>query len=131
MNKFFAILIILSLSLPVLAIEELESSIEPQKENVVEEVLPETTVNTAPKQDLGLKQPISKKKLAKKFIIAMLCVAGTSILLYGTLSIYNKFRDNILSQGASLSDTGKQLDTPTDLTEAIKTFIDKTRWDEG
>ena len=65
MNKFFAILIILSLSLPVLAIEELESSIEPQKENVVEEVLPETTVNTAPKQDLGLKQPISKKKLAK------------------------------------------------------------------
>ena len=72
---------------------------------------------------------MSKKKLAKKFIIAMLCVAGASVFLYGTLSVYNKIRDSFVSSAPELPEGEKPLDAPNDLTEAVKTFIDKTRWE--
>lgn len=129
MNKLFAILIMFSLSLPVLAIEEQEAGIEPQDNNAIEETIPNDVLLPSKNQDVNTtyKQPMSKKKLAKKFIIAMLCVAGTSVFLYGTLSVYNKLKDGLLSQPAP-PEGDKPLDTPVDLTEAVKTFIDKTRW---
>ena len=128
MKKLFAILIMCSLSLPVLAIEEQEAGIEPQEQTVVEEVA-ENEVQPAPtlEPESTYKQPTSKKKLAKKFIIAMVCVVGTSIFLYGTLSIYNKMHD-LLVQGTTPSEGEKPLDAPTDLTEAVKTFVEKTKW---
>ena len=58
----------------------------------------------------------------------MLCVAGCSVFLYGTLSIYNKIRDGVLSQTQVPPEGEKPLDTPNDLTEAVKTFIEKTKW---
>lgn len=128
MKKLFAILIMCSLSLPVLAIEEQEAGIEPQEQTVVEEVA-ENEVQPAPtlEPESTYKQPTSKKKLAKKFIIAMVCVVGTSIFLYGTLSIYNKMHD-LLVQGTTPSEGEKPLDAPTDLIEAVKTFVEKTKW---
>lgn len=131
MNKLFAILIMCSLSLPVLAIEEQEAVLDTQNSNAVEETTQNDVVLPSEKQllDTTYKQPMSKKKLAKKFIIAMLCVVGTSIFLYGTLSIYNKIRDSIALNGADQSEDEKPLDAPSDLTEAVKTFIDKTRWE--
>ena len=129
MNKLFAILIMFSLSLPVLAIEEQEAGIEPQDNNAIEETIPNDVLVPAPNQGINstYKQPMSKKKLAKKFIIAMLCVAGTSVFLYGTLSIYNKLKDSLFAQPTP-PEGEKPLDTPVDLTDAVKTFIDKTRW---
>jgi len=130
MNKLFAIIIMCSLSLPVLAIDEQEVGVEPQDNNTVEEVTSNEKLLPPGEQDFSTtyKQPTSKKKLAKKFLIAMLCVAGTSVFLYGVLSIYNKVRDGLISQSPLPPEGEKPLDTPVDLTEAVRTFIDKTRW---
>ena len=142
MNKLFAIIIMCSLSLPVLAIEGQEAEIAPDVNTDKLEVLTTEEINelnqnseniksaTVPKTlPSGLKEPISKKKLAKKFIIAMLCVAGTSVFLYGTLSIYNKFRDGFAANDSVQPEGEQPLESPADLTEAVKTFVEKTHWD--
>ena len=144
MNKLFSILIICSLSLPVLAIEGQEGEITPAQESALETLSPEESkeLTTEPpfESDLlpepsqamtgNFKKPISKKKLAKKFIIAMLCVAGTSIFLYGALSIYNKLRDGLFNETAILPEGQQPLETPNDITDAVKTFVEKTRWND-
>ena len=128
MKKLFAILIMSSLLLPVLAIEEQEVGVEPENQSAVEDVVTsDIQPALAQEQDSTYKTPTSKKKLVKKFIIAMFCVVGTSIFLYGTLSIYNKMRD-ILAQGTTPPEGEKPLDAPTDLTEAVRTFVEKTKW---
>ena len=131
MNKLFAILIMCSLSLPVIAIEEQEVITDSQNNNVIEDTTQNDVVLASEKSilDTTYKKPMGKKKLAKKFIIAMLCVVGTSIFLYGTLSIYNKIRDSIALNSEDRSENEEPLDTPSDLTEAVKTFINKTRWE--
>ena len=146
MKKLFAILIMCSLSLPVLAIDG-QALNDGEKSGVntelnVETVAPEELQKKeTPELNEELKpvpvalpskykEPMSKKKLAKKFIIAMLCVAGTSIFLYGALTLYNKFRDGFFDSQAPIPPEGERpLDTPKDLTEAVKTFVDKTHWD--
>ena len=132
MNKLFAILIMCSLSLPVLAIEE-QGEFESVNQNTIEETVPEDVVIPKAEQvsSSKFKQPVSKKKLAKKFVIAMLCVVGTSIFLYGTLSLYNKVRETIIGQSVMPPEGEKPLDAPTDLTEAVKTFLDKTKWNQN
>ena len=147
MNKIFAILIMCSLSLPVFAADEQiggqENGVEPNQENVLETISPEEAQELkseapfdieslpAPTQTMtgSFKEPISKKKLAKKFIIAMLCVVGTSVFLYGALGIYNKLRDGFMSRTTSLPQGQQPLETPSDITDAVKTFVEKTRWD--
>ena len=130
-----------SLSMPVLAIDEQDYT--PVSEESLEIIQPEdatalhqdvTGQDTvlAPEETLPsrFKIPYSKKKLAKKFLIAMLCVAGCSVFLYGTLTVYNKIRDGIIASQTPIPPEGeKPLDAPSDLTEAVKTFIDKTKWE--
>ena len=142
MNKLFAILIMCSLSLPVTATEGQEAEGVPENTNNIEVLTTEEIdeLNRTTPQEANMlsapnslpsrfKEPVSKKQLAKKFIIAMLCVAGTSVFLYGTLSIYNKIRDGIAEQEALPPSEGEQpLETPSDLTDAVKTFIEKTHW---
>ena len=98
MRKLFSIIIVCVLSLPIFAENVLEAN-EPynaneaaestvqentQNEDTVKEPeLPNTQVTAASQ----FKQPISKKKLAKKFILAMLCVAGTSVFLIASTSL--------------------------------------------
>lgn len=144
MNKLFAILIMCSLSLPVIATEGQEAESVPEQTGNLEVLTTEEIdeLNRTTPQDASLmtttpeslpsrfKEPISKKKLAKKFIIAMLCVAGTSVFLYGTLSVYNKIRDGFTEQSSIPPAEGEQpLETPSDITDAVKTFIEKTHWD--
>ncbi len=145
MNKIFAILITCSLMYPVLAIEEQDTSGVLTPENSIETISEEDTAELnsnsqqtaetdviAPKEELParFKEPISKKKIAKKFLIAMLCVAGTSVLLYGTLSIYNKIREGLPNDIFLQSDNKPTaLDTPQDISEAVKSFVEKTRWE--
>lgn len=143
MNKLFAIIIMCSLSLPVLAIEGQEADLGTSSNNTYEEVQnaveelnqnvetkTEETILPASKQEINTqyKKPVSKKKLAKKFIIAMLCVVGASVFLYLSLSVYNRIRNIMLGQNSTQQEGETPLDTPVDLTEAIKTFIDKTKW---
>ena len=140
-KRFFAILIMCSFLVPVLAEEEQgpsstlinQESIETlSKEDNAElnnntqsfesDVLPaQTSLPSA------YKEPTSKKKLAKKFIIAMLCVAGTSVFLYATLSFYNRIRYGLFTENM-FSDEETPLDTPQDISEAVRAFVDKTRW---
>ena len=140
MKKLFAILIMCSLTLPVFAIEGQEEESTPVSEKSVETVQEDTQTTEAPvvndelkpvpiQMPARYKEPIGKKKLAKKFIIAMLCVVGTSVFLYGSLTLYNKFRDGFFSQAPIPPEGEKPLDKPDDLAEAIKTFIDKTHWE--
>ena len=142
MKKLFAILIMCLLSLPVPAIEEQAAEFAPAANNTVENVLPsdaDDINNIQMRQDVTaaeeqlpskFKEPTSKKNIVFKFIIAMLCVAGASVFLYVALSVYNKIRDNV-SIGTTVTppEGEKPLDSPNDLTEAIKTFVEKTKWD--
>ena len=137
MKKLFAILVVLSLSIPVFAIDDAKT--EPAAQETMEMISPEEAqdLHQDIDDDILIKEtlppspykvPYGKKNLAKKFLIAMLCVAGCSVFLYGTLSIYNKIRDGVLSQTQVPPEGEKPLDTPNDLTEAVKTFIEKTKW---
>ena len=72
-------------------------------------------------------QHISKKKLIKKFLIAMFGVAMSSLILYLGLTIYNKARDNF--NGPVKTPEGETpLETPYDLQGAVRSFLDKTEW---
>ena len=73
------------------------------------------------------KQPISKKKLIKKFLAAMFGVVVSSLILYLGLSIYNKARDNF-SGPVKTPEGETPLETPSDLQDAVKSFLDKTEW---
>ena len=127
--------------LPAIAVEEQEAGVTPQTQETLEVIEPEDIQKIDNKvQDRDLiplpeqvaeskyKEPVSKKNLVKKFIIAMLCVVGTSIFLYVSLSVYNKIRDGVLAGSQPPAEGEQQLSSSNDLTEAIKTFIDKTRW---
>ena len=142
MKKFIAILLMCQLLLPICAVAEPEN-IEPMQSQELETVTAEDSVdldtnevNNAEDTMLpaqipatnDLKQPISKKQLAIKFIIAMLCVAGCSIFLYLSLSVYNRIREGFAQDETPLTENEEPLDSPQDLTEAVKTFVDKTRW---
>lgn len=74
------------------------------------------------------KQPVSKKKMAKKFLMAMGGVAVSSILLFVFLTIYNKIRASILAPKPEQQSGETSLITPENLTEAVKTFLDKTKY---
>lgn len=141
MKKLFAILIMCFLVLPVFSIEGQEDGGVPVNNETAESVQ-ETSQATAPEineelkpvpvtaSPIKYKKPAGKKKLAKKFIIAMLCVAGTSIFLYASLNLYNKLREGVLNIQALNSDDGDgQLETPSDMVDAVKTFIEKTHWE--
>ena len=84
-----------------------------------------------PEQDVvstPYKQPVSKKKIAKKFLIAMFCVAISSFAIYLGLTLYNRIRENFNSQSYLPPGEDKSLDTPNDITSAVKTFLEKTKW---
>ncbi len=139
MQKFFTILIMCSLALPVFS-EEIQNEYkdEAQNQNNLEIVTEQEPIVEDSKSILSedtfqsdvkpYKEPVSKKKLAKKFIIAMFCVAGTSLFLFAVLSIYNKIKEVFSLQQTDDKEDNTTLDTPADITEAVKSFVEKTRW---
>lgn len=71
------------------------------------------------------KEPVSKKKVAYKFLMAMLGVAASSVVLYVGLSAYNK-----LIKGESSAVVGlNSLRTPENFKDAVEVFLEKTDWD--
>ncbi len=82
--------------------------------------------NTALSKDITAvtKEPISKKKIAFKFIMAMVGVATSSVIIYVGLSVYNKFFHNQPEPVVGLN----SLRSPENFKESINLFLDKTNW---
>ena len=122
MNKFFAIVLTLVLSLPITvwAVDEPVVVTEPLPiENQIDE--------DVEVKEIEHKQPISKRKIAKKFLAAMGGVAASSFAIFFILSIYNRIREGVLEQVKTLEGE-TSLETPDDIDDAVKTFLDKTKW---
>lgn len=106
-----------------------------ENKNEVTETVPNDVANNVESQQniqlpaIPHKQPISKRKLVKKFLIAMLAVAGSSIFLYFGLTVYNQIRDGIVQPEFKITDKETSLKTPETLEEAVKTFLEKTKWE--
>lgn len=125
-SKILGLLLIIALSSPVFAETETVDMLEPttteesQVVNTIDEEIP------APLDSNNFKQPVSKKKIAKKFLLAMAGVGVSSLLIYGGLSVYNRVRENLLPEESVKEPS---LETPENINDAIKSFIEKTRWD--
>lgn len=126
-NKILTIFIALMLVSPVIAEEATGEALMPIAETMQENV--QTVKEESPQLDtIPYKQPVSKKKMAKKFLMAMGGVAVSSILLFVFLTIYNKIRASILAQKNDQQSGETSLVTPETLTDAVKTFLDKTKY---
>lgn len=76
---------------------------------------------------LPYKEPISKRKLAKKFLLAMFSVGVSSLILYFGLTVYNRIREGGPVKVKTLEGE-TPLTEPSDLESAVKTFLKKTKW---
>lgn len=86
------------------------------------------TVQTQPSvpADIQTKQPISKRQLAMKFLIAMLGVGLSSVIIFVLLSSYNKFVYGSYTR-VEPSEEDNSYKTPTNMKDAINTFLKKTK----
>ena len=144
-NKIFSIILALCLIMPASVMaEDIYSNIlnQPQQaESQVEQTVPaaqqsESAVknNTQAVQNPSaeaetFKQPISRRKIAKKFLAAMGGVVISSLLIFFILSLYNRIREKILNQ-VKTPEGETSLETPNNLEGAVKTFLEKTDWEQ-
>ena len=91
-------------------------------DNTSEESAPKTLISTQ------YKNPTSKKVIIKNFLFAMLGVLVSSFLIFAILSIYNKIRDGFFEQ-IMPADNDSTLNTPEDMNEAVKGFVERTKWE--
>jgi len=135
-NRFFVILLGLMLLLPVSAEEMGNETLPLEDNNVYEEVSDsgdgisnnETLIQSEIPQVLPHKQPVSKKKIIKKFLLAMLGVGASSILIFVSLSIYNKIKNGVV-RSEYITNGDSSLNTPDNITDAVKSFLEKTKWE--
>ena len=136
-NKFVIIITCLILTVP--AFSEEVALQQTDTNTVYEKVIPNEAVNTDEISDttssveevpavLPYKQPVNKKKIVKKFLFAMLGVGLSSVIIYIGLTIYNKIREGFSSKTA-ISSNKTSLTIPDTTNEAIKSFLDNTKWD--
>lgn len=124
----------LSLPVQVQAVDDIEPVYTVQEEVVQptepavavgeEKVLPADEMDP---NSFTYKQPVSKRKVAKKFLLAMGGVGISSLLIFLGLSLYNRIREGFTSQFKT-SDSETSLHTPEDLRSAVKSFLSKTNW---
>lgn len=126
MNKLFSIVLIMMLSLPITvwAVDDVLTE-DAQALPVVNTI--DDDVELIEEEQVDYKNPIDKKKIAKKFLMAMGAVAGSSFLIYFGLTAYNRVRENLLGSH-SADGVETSLETPENLEDAVKTFLDKTNW---
>lgn len=127
MNKLFVITLVILLSLPV-RVQAVDNILDSTgQETVVTAIEDELKSETQVEKETQFKQPISKRKIAKKFLVAMGGVTISSLALFFLLTLYNKIREGCIGQTKTL-DGEISLETPCDIDSAIKTFLDKTDW---
>ncbi len=125
MNRLFAIILTVLLSLPV-SVWAVDDAVEITESAPVVNTLDED-IQLEEEEESQFKEPISKRKIAKKFLAAMGGVAISSFAIFFLLSVYNRVRENFVSQ-VKTPDGEISLETPDDLDSAVKTFLDKTDW---
>ena len=135
MNKIFTIILTLVLSLPI-SVWAVDIATSPEPNSILETV--ESVVRNDEKgvleesptqiEESQFKQPISKRKLAKKFLVGMGAVLASSLLLFFGLTIYNRIRESFMNK-VKTPEGEVSLQTPDDLKNAVKTFLDKTKWE--
>ncbi len=76
---------------------------------------------------LQTKQPMSRRELAMKFIIAMLAVGASSVMIYVLLSIYNRFIYGTPTAPDKRSEDD-EYKTPNNMKDALDNFYKKTKW---
>ncbi len=139
-NKIIAIAIALTFIMPSYAIIEQENIVQ-EEQQVETQTTDNDTVyndsNDVEQQSVldkelvsnPYKQPISKRRIAKKFLAAMFGVIASSVLIYVGLSVYNRIREGYSgTRNMTVQNNDSSLETPDNLTDAIKTFLDKTNW---
>lgn len=140
-SKVLTIILSLMLLSPVFANPEIMdneniNSVPNEEEVVIQEETQTSadTINLAKEElkqpsELNYKQPVSRRTMAKKFLYAMLAVVVSSLALFVILSLYNCIRE-IFGNGMKnkLQNGEPSLETPDNLTDAVKTFLDKTTW---
>ena len=144
-NKIFSIVLALALLMPAMVMaEDIYSNIlnppqavevpltqtsatEPvQSDDLAVQNEKQAVQEPAVKSD-GFKQPISRKKIAKKFLLAMAGVLISSLLIFFILTFYNRLREKFLNQ-IKTPEGETSLETPDDLEGAVRSFLDKTNW---
>lgn len=125
-NKILTIVLAMMLISPVFAEVNAGDGPAPITESTVQE---ESVQQDLPKLDtIPYKQPVSKKKVAKKFLMAMGGVALSSILLFLLLTLYNRIRNGVIATKQELPTGETSLVTPENLIDAIKIFLEKTKY---
>ena len=125
-NKILTIVLAMMLISPVFAEVNAGDGLAPITESTVQE---ESVQQDLPKLDtIPYKQPVSKKKVAKKFLMAMGGVALSSILLFLLLTLYNRIRKGVIATKQELPMGETSLATPENLIDAIKIFLEKTKY---
>lgn len=132
-NKFFTLLMMLILVSPVIAEPEnasIPETLTPIRQEEVAEDYSSTVKEDLPVLDtIPHKQPVSKKKVAKKFLAAMAGVGISSLMLFLILTLYNKIRENLLQAKKEIPPEGEtSLVTPDNLVDAVRIFLEKTKW---
>lgn len=125
MNKLFSIVLIMMLSLPVSVWAADDVAEEPMTSPVVNRI--DEDIEFEKDNQVDYKVPIEKKKIIKKFLVAMGAVVGSSLLIYFGLTAYNRLRENLLGQ-SNIQSGENSLDTPDNIEDAVRTFLDKTNW---
>lgn len=151
-NKICLILLVISLMFAPVTFGEDEPVAGTGVSNEVAETVNDNTASQSAEENVGqldednvseqslnedaatvpYKHPSGKKKIALKFLLAMVGVAVSSFVIYFGLAVYNRLRDGFVQSGKFEipSDEDKSLRTPDNLSEAVKTFIEKTDWSE-
>ena len=134
MNKLVLLILSVFLLLPMntsWAVEaDVSNDITTQVETEIIDGVSSATeeVIEATSNDDVYKEPIAKKKLFKKFFAAMGGVVISSLALFIILSLYNRAREKFLNP-VKTTEGETSLESPEDLNSAVKTFLDKTKWD--
>ena len=77
---------------------------------------------------LDLRKPTPKRKLALKFIMAMLGVGASSVAIFVMLSLYNKLMYGAIKPNKrNVSDEDNDFRTSTNMKEALNIFLKKTK----
>lgn len=119
------LIIVLSLILLLPAVSFATENLLEEKELSVAEAVEENKLEDTNSEQF--KQPISKRKIVKKFLLAMGGVAVSSFGLFFILTLYNNIRERSLNKNF-IDNDDESLETPTDLNEAVKMFLNKTNW---
>ncbi len=93
---------------------------------VLAEDIPTNVVQEQKTSTVPLRQPISRKKLAMKFIMAMMGVAASSVIIYVSLTIYNRFIYGT-PKAPQPKTQDEEFKTPTNMKDALSIFLKKTK----